>query len=94
YNIRTLASRVGVQKAAAGASVVLVLNYISAVAEAAMAPAAAFNRRVMTVGHGLFLAYLWRSFAALRAGEKESVKAFYARIWDLFYAEYLLYPFI
>jgi hypothetical protein len=40
---------------------------------------------------GLWLA---SSYTALDPGDKRSVQAYYRRIWDLFYLEYLMYPFI
>jgi hypothetical protein len=48
----------------------------------------------MITGHTLFAAYLYRARTKLIPDDKSSVKTFYKRIWDLFYMEYMLYPFI
>lgn len=53
--------------------------------------AGVFNRRVMVISHSLFMAYLIRSYKLLKPDNKESVKMFYKRIWDIFYLEYLTY---
>ncbi|KAG5181455.1 tocopherol polyprenyltransferase-like protein [Tribonema minus] len=92
YNISTFAVRAGVARIANAACIVLGLNYVSAIVEAALVPA--FNKAIMIAGHSAFALYLYRARTKLQPDSKESVKAFYARIWDLFYLEYLLYPFI
>lgn len=56
--------------------------------------AGAFNRKVMVGGHAVLLAMLGRSLRKLEPDSQDSVKSFYKRIWDLFYLEYAMYPFI
>mmetsp|Transcript_12946 Transcript_12946/g.19356 ORF Transcript_12946/g.19356 Transcript_12946/m.19356 type:complete len:115 (-) Transcript_12946:41-385(-) len=92
FNINTWAVRAGSEKVANVGCAVLGVNYASAVVEAVTCPG--FNRGVMVGGHCLFGAYLLRARAMFVAGQKESSKSFYAKIWKLFYMEYLLYPFI
>ena len=48
----------------------------------------------MIAGHVCFALYLYSARMKLAPSEKHSIKLFYKRIWDLFYLEYLLYPFI
>lgn len=92
--IDTFALRMGAQKVANGAAAVLGLNYVHAVATALLAPAGAFRRPLMATGHVLAGLWLWRSHRALDAKSPTSIKEFYKQIWNLFYYEYLLYPFI
>jgi hypothetical protein len=53
-----------------------------------------FNILPMTLGHAGLLVYLLNSLSQLDASRMGSVKLFYKKIWDLFYLEYCLYPFI
>lgn len=56
--------------------------------------AGVFNRRLMVGGHSVLLATLGIALQRLKPDSQESIKGFYKRIWDLFYLEYLMYPFI
>ena len=98
--IDTFASRFGPKAVATGASAVLALNYASAIATALLSLPGTFRRSVMVGGHALAAAWLLRSTRKLSAaggdGEpsKTSIKAYYKQIWNLFYFEYAMYPFI
>ena len=99
--IQTFAMRFGPGKVAAGASAVLLLNYAGAIATALAAPAGAFRRVFMVGGHGLAAAWLAYASAKHLRTEKQgvepsvsSLKAYYKEIWNLFYFEYAMYPFI
>ncbi|CAM9603382.1 unnamed protein product [Ascophyllum nodosum] len=94
YNIATFASKKGVKFTARAACAVLALNYASAIVQGSLSPAGAFNKRIMVGGHALLLVGLGASLRRLVPDSQESIKAFYKRIWDLFYLEYVLYPFI
>eukprot|EP00752_Nemacystus_decipiens_P009970 g8892.t1 len=94
YNISTFASKRGVKFTARAASAVLALNYVSAIVEGALSPAGAFNRRVMIGGHSALLVMLGLSLRKLVPDDQASIKGFYKRIWDLFYLEYAMYPFM
>ena len=48
----------------------------------------------MVIGHLLAAGWLARSWKRLQADSTDSIKTFYAQIWNLFYFEYLMYPFI
>jgi hypothetical protein len=45
-------------------------------------------------GHGALLAYFLYSYSKMDASQMSSVKKFYKAIWNLFYMQYCLYPFI
>merc|ERR1719238_1717076 len=100
--IDTLASRFGPGKVAVGASAVLLLNYVGAIATAVAAPAGAFRRVFMAGGHALAAAYLVygsaKHLSAMGEGAEpteNSLKAYYSNVvWNLFYFEYAMYPFI
>eukprot|EP00640_Fibrocapsa_japonica_P002183 CAMPEP_0113935668 /NCGR_PEP_ID=MMETSP1339-20121228/2779_1 /TAXON_ID=94617 /ORGANISM="Fibrocapsa japonica" /LENGTH=343 /DNA_ID=CAMNT_0000937901 /DNA_START=193 /DNA_END=1224 /DNA_ORIENTATION=- /assembly_acc=CAM_ASM_000762 len=94
YNINTLTVRKGVPAVAKLATGVLLANYISAIVNGIVAPAQQFNKVVMVSGHALFSVWLIKLYKDLNASSTTSVKKFYKGIWDLFYAEYCLYPFI
>jgi len=94
YNISTFATRVGVERVALAASCVLMLAYTGAILAAALTPFGTFRRSTMIGGHAVMMAFVVRNLIGLDPGSVGSVKLFYKRIWDLFYAEYALYPFI
>lgn len=56
--------------------------------------AGTFNRRVMVGGHSALLAILGLAIRRLVPDDQGSIKRFYLRIWDLFYLEYAMYPFM
>jgi homogentisate solanesyltransferase len=92
--IDTFARRFGTGRVARSASSVLLLNYLAAIATAAAAPSGTFRRGVMIAGHALAAGWLLYQSRALRPEDPVSVSAFYKQIWNLFYFEYALYPFI
>lgn len=92
--IQTFASRRGTSFVVRLVVRLLALNYAGAVATAAFAPEGAFRRPVLAGGHAVLAFCLWRHARRIRPGEQGSIKRFYAFIWKLFYAEYLLFPFI
>ena len=53
-----------------------------------------YRAGVMVPAHALFASYLLWSYRQMDPSKMPDVKAFYKRIWDLFYLEYILYPFI
>ncbi|EWM30055.1 tocopherol polyprenyltransferase-like protein [Nannochloropsis gaditana] len=94
YNVRTFATRVGVKNMARGAAGVLFLNYLSAIAQGVVNPSGAFRQWVMVGGHTVLAALLIQRYKKLEPDSLASIKAFYKSIWDLFYLEYALYPFL
>lgn len=95
-NIDTLAVRYGVGPVATGVTAALAANYATAFLWALGPARQAFRAQVLLPAHTLFLAYLLRSWLRLRAAgyTQDAIKLFYKRIWNLFYSEYFLFPFI
>jgi len=95
YGIDTFATRLGVEKIAWGAVLLLMSNYVGAVAAAVLYPAV-FNRPIMGGMHAIFgcilLTEAWKMDK--RRYHKKSIQSFYRSIWNLFYSEYLLLPLL
>ncbi|XP_002531591.3 homogentisate solanesyltransferase, chloroplastic [Ricinus communis] len=95
YKISTLATSLGVRNIAFLGAGLLLLNYIGAVWAAIYMPQA-FRRSLMIPVHTILAAFLiFQAWVLERANyTKEAISAFYRSIWNLFYAEYLIFPFI
>lgn len=93
YNISTLASKFGVKSIALSSVLVLNAAYLTAIALPILKPQS-FRASTMIGGHTVALLYLWRIYGELVPSEMGSIKKFYKSIWNLFYWEYVLYPFI
>lgn len=95
YGIETFATRLGVRRIAFLGSGLLLLNYIGAVALAVHLPAA-FNRLLMIPAHALLaLGLILQTLKLDSAGYTQpAIAAYYRFIWNLFYAEYALLPFL
>lgn len=92
--VPTFASTLGPGRMVSTVYLMLSLNYIGAILTAIFAPMGAFNRPVLGVGHFVLGAWLISYMPRVDPSSRQSVKDFYAFIWKLFYAEYLLFPFI
>lgn len=95
FGIETFATRLGVRGTAFLGSGLLGINYVGAMAVAILAPSG-FNPSIMVPAHCfLGLALLWATVKLDRQKySKEEIAAYYRFIWNLFYAEYLLFPWI
>lgn len=93
YQISTFASKFGVKSIALSSVLVLSAAYVTAMALPVLKPQS-FRVSTMVGGHAVALLYLWRIYADLVPSEMGSIKKFYKSIWNLFYWEYVLYPFI
>ena len=95
FGVETFATRLGVRNIALLGTGLLLANYVGAVAAAALRPAA-FNVPLMAGAHAVIGgALLWQAAALDRAKySREAVVGFYRFIWNLFYAEYALLPFL
>ncbi len=94
YNVQTFATKVGVKNMARGAATVLFLNYVSAIVQGVVNPGGAFRQWVMVGGHTALAALLLRRYSKMNPDKLTDIKAFYKSIWDLFYLEYLMYPWL
>lgn len=94
YAIETFSTKLGVKKIASAATLVLFLNYLGAIATALLAAPGTFRCGVMVPAHALLATWLLKSFREMNPDKMTDIKKYYKRIWDLFYLEYILYPFI
>lgn len=93
YNITTIASKYGVKATVSVASAFLVSAYIAATILPFALPKT-FNKLPMSIGHAGLLLYFVVSSLKLNPVDSKSINKYYKEIWNLFYLEYLLYPFI
>nr|GMD41683.1 homogentisate solanesyltransferase, chloroplastic [Ipomoea batatas] len=95
FQISTFATKLGVRNIAFLGSGLLLVNYIGAVLAAIYLPHA-FRSRLMIPLHAvLAVCLVFQTWLLEKANyTKEAISAFYRFIWNLFYAEYLLFPFI
>ncbi|KAG0611423.1 hypothetical protein M758_7G140000 [Ceratodon purpureus] len=95
FNISTFATNLGVRKISFLGAGLLLANYVGAIVAAFYLPQA-FKTKVMVSGHavlGLCLVYqTW--LLDTKKYSKEAIANFYRFIWNLFYSEYALFPFI
>lgn len=94
YRVKTFATRYGVQPVAKAACAVLGAAYAGATLLALLAPAGVFRRAPMALGHALLGAKLLVTYRQLEPSSLGSIKRFYGGIWQIFYLQYTLYPFI
>ena len=66
----------------------------AAAATALCSAPGAYRRTFMALAHSGLGLWLLASYRKLEPSSIVSVKKYYKRIWDLFYIEYLIYPFI
>ena len=93
YGVKTLASSLGVAKAAHLVVLALMGNYVMGVGVGLLAEGIN-NRPLMVVAHSALAGWLAVFASKLQPDSIPSIKLFYRNIWKLFYAEYLLFPFI
>lgn len=94
FRISTFASHYGVARTAAVATAALSVAYVIAGTLPWLNPKGSFRSMPMLLGHLSGLLYLLRSYTELDADDHRSINRFYKAIWNLFYFEYVLYPFI
>ncbi|XP_062112291.1 homogentisate solanesyltransferase, chloroplastic [Humulus lupulus] len=95
FQISTFATKLGVRNIAYLGSGLLLLNYIGAIAAAIYMPQA-FKRNLMLPIHTvLALCLIFQAWVLEQANyTKEAIAGFYRFIWNLFYVEYIIFPFI
>ncbi|XXG64194.1 hypothetical protein AAC387_Pa05g2206 [Persea americana] len=95
YQISTLATKLGVRNIAFLGSGLLLVNYVGAIVAAVYMPQA-FRRSLMIPAHTILaLVLIFQAWILERANHtKEAISGFYRFIWNLFYAEYLIFPVI
>ncbi|XP_039140874.1 probable homogentisate phytyltransferase 2, chloroplastic [Dioscorea cayenensis subsp. rotundata] len=95
FQISTLATKLGVRNIALLGSGLLLANYLGAVLAAVYMPQG-FRRSLMIPAHAILaLGLIFQAWILERANyTKEAISQFYRFIWNLFYAEYIIFPFI
>ncbi|KAI5671721.1 hypothetical protein M9H77_12085 [Catharanthus roseus] len=95
FQISTLATKLGVRNIAFLGSGLLLINYIGAVLAAIYMPQAFRSRLMVPVHVILAFSLIFQTWILERANYgREAIAAFYRFIWNLFYAEYIIFPFI
>ncbi|XP_060668727.1 homogentisate solanesyltransferase, chloroplastic isoform X1 [Ziziphus jujuba] len=95
FQISTFATKLGVRNIAFLGSGLLLLNYIASIAASIYLPQA-FRRNLMIPTHTILaLSLVFQAWVLEQANyTQEAIAAFYRFIWNLFYAEYIIFPFI
>lgn len=95
YGIKTFATEIGVRRIALLGSGIILSAYLGAIYLAFSYPGL-YRSGVMAAGHGLFgLVLVLRTWVLDNADySAASIKAYYRWVWNLFYCEYLLFPFV
>ncbi|KAK2985362.1 hypothetical protein RJ640_029319, partial [Escallonia rubra] len=95
FQISTLATKLGVRNIAVLGSALLLINYIGSVLAAIYMPQA-FRRNLMIPAHTILaLSLVFQAWLLEQANyTKEAIAGFYRFIWNLFYTEYIIFPFI
>ncbi|XP_056158939.1 homogentisate solanesyltransferase, chloroplastic isoform X2 [Syzygium oleosum] len=95
FQISTFATKLGVRNIAFLGSGLLLLNYVAAIFAAVYMPQA-FRRSLMIPAHSILaLGLIFQAWVLERANyTKEAIAGYYRFIWNLFYAEYIIFPFI
>lgn len=95
FKITTFATKLGVRSLAFLGSGILLLNYVAAILAAIFMPQA-FRRSILIPTHAIMAMSLIFQTRVLDEAKytKEAASNFYMFLWKLFYAEYLVFPFI
>ncbi|MED6137992.1 Homogentisate phytyltransferase 2 [Stylosanthes scabra] len=95
YQISTLATKLGVRNIAFLGCGILLMNYIGSILAAIYMPQA-FRQWLLIPAHMIFASSLiFQAWVLEKANyTKEAISGFYRFIWNLFYAEYAIFPFI
>ncbi|KMS98774.1 hypothetical protein BVRB_3g068510 [Beta vulgaris subsp. vulgaris] len=95
FQISTLATKLGVKNIALLGSGLLLVNYIGSIAAAIYFPEA-FRRSLMIPTHTILaIGLIFQTWLLDQANySKEAITSFYRFIWNLFYAEYIMFPLI
>ncbi|KAL9237772.1 hypothetical protein vseg_012280 [Gypsophila vaccaria] len=95
YQISTLATKLGVKKIALLGTGLLLVNYIGSIFAAVYMPQA-FRRSLMIPAHTILaLCLIFQTWLLDQANySKDAITSFYRFIWNLFYAEYIIFPLL
>lgn len=95
FGVKTFALRIGAGMLTKIVVGLLGMNYLGAMGVAVFGLKSwGFRRGVLGIGHGILGGWLLWKVGKVDTGSKKGLQEFYKFIWSLFYAEYMLYPFI
>ncbi|XP_026413878.1 homogentisate solanesyltransferase, chloroplastic-like [Papaver somniferum] len=95
FQISTFATKLGVRNIALLGSGLLLVNYIGAIFAAIYFPQA-FRSRLMIPLHAvLAMGLIFQTWMLEQANyTKDAISGYYRFVWNLFYSEYIIFPFI
>ncbi|KAI3865026.1 hypothetical protein MKX03_012180 [Papaver bracteatum] len=95
FQISTFATKLGVRNIALLGSGLLLVNYIGAIFAAIYFPQA-FRSRLMIPLHAvLAMGLIFETWMLEQANyTKDAISGYYRFVWNLFYSEYIIFPFI
>ncbi|KAJ7531973.1 hypothetical protein O6H91_14G067300 [Diphasiastrum complanatum] len=93
YGIYSFAVRLGQRRVFWLCIWMLLSAYAAAILIGATSPVL-WSKVAMVAGHAILATFLWSGAHNLDLSSKSAISAFYMFIWKLFYAEYLLIPFM
>ncbi|GMH42026.1 hypothetical protein BSKO_09945 [Bryopsis sp. KO-2023] len=95
FKIETFATRLGVRNIAILGTGIIMMNYIGAIGLALKFPAY-FNTKLMIGAHAVLAIKLLYEGGKLDSGKytQQAIRRYYAWVWNLFYSEYVLFPFL
>ncbi|GAY44301.1 hypothetical protein CUMW_081140, partial [Citrus unshiu] len=93
FGIKTLSVMLGKERVFRLSVSMLSIAYGAAVVVGASSPFLA-NKLITIIGHGILASIFWLRVRAVDLSDNASILSFYMFIWKLYYAEYLLIPFV
>nr|ACS34774.1 homogentisate phytylprenyltransferase [Artemisia sphaerocephala] len=95
FEISTFATKLGVRNIGLLGSGLLLINYIGSIAAALYMPQAFRGSFMVPVHTVLALCLIYQAWVLERAKyTQEAMAGYYRFVWKLFYAEYIIFPFI
>ncbi|PWA79187.1 hypothetical protein CTI12_AA207460 [Artemisia annua] len=95
FEISTFATKLGVRNIGLLGSGLLLINYIGSIAAALYMPQAFRGNFMVPVHTVLALCLIYQAWVLERAKyTQEAIAGYYRFVWNLFYAEYIIFPFI
>ncbi|XP_024033817.1 homogentisate phytyltransferase 1, chloroplastic isoform X5 [Citrus clementina] len=93
FGIRTFTVRLGQKRVFWTCISLLEVAYTVAILVGATSPFA-WSKLITVLGHSILALILWNRAKSVDIGSKTAITSCYMFIWKLFYAEYLLIPFV
>ncbi|KAI3935963.1 hypothetical protein MKX01_021914 [Papaver californicum] len=95
FQISTFATKLGVRNIALLGSGLLLVNYIGAIFAAVYFPQAFRSRLMIPLHTVLAMGLIFQTWMLEQANyTKDAISGYYQFVWNLFYSEYIIFPFI